>query len=145
MEFSDFDRQSIELLETLPNKQSKHCFRSAISHLERAEILFPIDNPMAIFRCITAEEEAATGLMYCLKDLGYLNAEKLSPWSHTHKNVFISFLRILCQFVEDSFRQYEVETFLCHKEEKGKVRLKFEATMILNGQLTHFKIGRAHV
>ena len=60
--------------------------------------------------------------MYCLKDLGYLNAVKLFHWSHTHKNIFVSLIRILCQLVEYSFRQYEVETFLCYKEDKVEVR-----------------------
>lgn len=138
MNINDFDKRSLELLKELPNRQSKHCFRSAINHLELAEKLFQIDSSMAVFRCITAEEEAATGLIYCLKDRGYINADKLNPRNHVHKNAFIPFLRVLCQFVEDSFKQYQIETFLCHKIDNKKVRLKFEASMISNGQQIHF-------
>lgn len=138
MEFSDFDRRNLELLEALPNRQSKHCFRSAINHLKRATTLFPIDSSMAVFRCITSEEEAATGLMYCLKDRGYSNSEKLLPWDHKHKHAFIPFFSILCQFVEDHFREYGIELNLTHIENNGQIQLGFEVTMETNGQENRF-------
>lgn len=97
LKLSDFDCKCIELLEALPNRHSKHCFRSAINHLERAEKLLLIDSSMAVFRCFTAEEEAASGLMYCLKDRGYSNAEKLKQQDHVQKNAVIQFFNILCQ------------------------------------------------
>jgi hypothetical protein len=109
VELSDFDHRCLVLLQESPNKHSRHCFRSAINHLERAEKLFSIDSSMAVFRCITAEEEAATGLMLCLKERGYLNAEKLNTRMHDQKNAVIQFYKILCQFIEDSFRQYGIE------------------------------------
>lgn len=129
MEFQDFDNKCIELLATRPNRQSKHCFRSAINHLERAEILFPIDNPMAVFRCFTAEEEAASGLMYCLKDKRYKNAEKLDPRNHVHKNVVIQFFGILSQFVEDQFRRFGIEMLLNMAENNGSRNLFLEVRM----------------
>ncbi len=112
MELQDFDKKCLELLEQIPNKQSKHCFRSAMNHLERAETLFPIDRSMAVFRCFTAEEEAASGLMYCLKDKRYKNAEKLNPRNHVQKNAVIQFFSILCQFVEDRFRGFGIDMYL---------------------------------
>ena len=126
MDFQNFDKKCLELLEARPNRQSKHCFRNAINQLERAEILFPIDNPMAVFRCITAEEEAATGLMYCLKDKEYKNAKKLKPRDHIHKHAVIQFFSILCQFAEDHFKEFGLEMFLTLNEEESKKNIFFE-------------------
>ena len=136
MIFQDFDTKCIELLKARPNRQSRHCFRSAINHLERAEKLFPIDNPMAVFRCFTAEEEAASGLMYCLKDKGYLNAEKLNPRNHVHKNAIIQFLSVLIQFSEDQFRRFSIEMFLNMAEGNGNLFL--EVHMDLGQGVTRF-------
>lgn len=138
MELQDFDKKCLELLDARPNRQSKHCFRSAFNHLERAEILFPIDNPMAVFRCFTAEEEAASGLMYCLKDKKYINAEKLNPRNHVHKNAVIQFFSILCQFAEDHFKEFGIEMFLSLVENEGKRNLLFTAHMDLGEGPTTF-------
>jgi hypothetical protein len=129
MELLDFDNKCIELLEATPNRQSRHCFRSAINHLERAEILFPVDSSMAVFRCYTAEEEAASGLMYCLKDLRYSNAEKLKPRNHVQKNAVIQFFIILCQFIEDQFKRFGIEMSLSLVDNNGSKRLVFDAQM----------------
>lgn len=138
MELQDFDKQCLELLEQIPNKQSKHCFKSAINHLERAETLFPIDRSMAVFRCFTAEEEAASGLMYCLKDKRYKNAEKLNPRDHVQKNAVIQFFSILCQFVEDRFRGLGIDMYLSMVENDGNRQLIFEAHMDLGNGPTTF-------
>lgn len=136
MEFQEFDKHCLEILETLPNRQSKHCFRSAINHLERAEPLFAIDRNMAVFRCITAEEEAASGLMYCLKDSRYKNAEELSPRDHFQKNAVIEFFSVLSQFVEDSFQQFGIEMFLSVRKNNGTKFLAFQASMYLSQRQT---------
>jgi len=116
MDLHSFDTNCLELLEQIPNKQSRHCFQSAINHLRIAEKLLDIDTPMAVFRCYTAEEEAASGLMLCLKEHMYSNASKLKYRNHRHKNALIPFFSILCQFIEDSFRQYGIEIDLLIKE-----------------------------
>lgn len=121
MQLQEFDNRCIEILNTFPNKRSKYCFLSAINHFERAEILFPIDSLMAIFRCYSAEEEAATGLMQCLKDKGYLNADKLLLKNHNHKNAVIQFFRVLCQFIEDYFREFKIDLFLQIVENKNLI------------------------
>jgi hypothetical protein len=138
MELQDLDKYCLELLELIPSKQSRHCFRSAINHLERAETLFPIDSSMAVFRCYTAEEEAASGLIYCLKDKGYKNAEKLNPRNHVQKNAVIQFFSILCQFVEDSFREFEIDTFLSVVQSNEERKLVFGANMDLGNGTTKF-------
>lgn len=138
MNLQELDKYCIELLESAPNRQSKHCFRSALNHLERAETLFPIDSSMAAFRCFTAEEEAASGLMYCLRDKRYRNSEKLNPRNHVQKNAVIQFFSILCQFVEDHFQQFGVEVYLSVVENEDNKSLAFEANMDMGDGPTRF-------
>jgi len=129
MDLHSFDEHCLELLEKCPNRISRHCFRSAINHLQRAEKLFDIDNPMAVFRCYTAEEEAASGLMHCLKECGYTNSSKLNPQNHFHKNALIPFFSILCQFIEDSFDQYGIEIDLLISESDARKYVALEVAM----------------
>jgi hypothetical protein len=83
------------MLEASPNRHSRHCLRSALHHLERADALIDIDTAMAAFRALTAEEEAATSLMLCLKERGYRNADRLKPKDHVQKNAISPFLDVL--------------------------------------------------
>lgn len=129
MDLHSFDAHCLEMLEKCPNRISRHCFRSAINHLQRAEKLFDIDNPMAVFRCYTAEEEAASGLMHCLKECGYTNSSELKPQYHLHKNALIPFFSILCQFIEDSFRQYRIEIDLLIRESDTRKYVALEVAM----------------
>ena len=138
MDLQGFDKNCLEILEALPNRQSKHCFRSAINHLKRAEPLFAMDRNMAVFRCITAEEEAASGLMYCLKDKRYKNSERLNPRDHVQKNAVLEFFSVLSQFVEDSFRQFGIEIILSTHEKNGAKFLAFQASMDLGQGQTSF-------
>lgn len=95
MPYSNFDKKCIELLYEAPPRHSRHCFASSLYHLEKAEVLASMDNEMAIFRAITAEEEAATGLMYCLKELNYNNAKKLKVRDHLTKSAVIPFINVI--------------------------------------------------
>jgi hypothetical protein len=63
----------IEMLAGRP----RHCGRSAFRHLRKAWMLYPIDREMALFRAITAEEEAATALILAMKQRRYPGAELL--------------------------------------------------------------------
>lgn len=138
MEIIDLDKYCIEILEARPHRQSKHCFRSAINHLERAEILFPIDSNMAAFRCYTAEEEAASGLMYCLKDKKYANANKLNPRKHVHKIAIIQFFRVLKKFVEDRLTEIGLDMHLSVLEDNGNKKLAFKTKFDLGNGLTNY-------
>ena len=93
MNLSDFEKEAINLLATQPKSRSRNCFNSAINHLEKAHRLLDIDLEMAAFRAITAEEEASSGLMYCLKELQYPDAEKLNPRNHAQKNAVTAFMK----------------------------------------------------
>lgn len=136
MELTSFDEQCIKLLADAPNQMSKHCFRSAINHLNMAEKLFPIDSPMAVFRCITAEEEAASGLMHCLKERSYRNADRLDTRRHHLKVAFIPFFSMLCQFLEDNFSRHKTEYFLNVVNVGDDVRVTTQFRLPLNGEVT---------
>ncbi len=64
----------------------RNCARNAFVHLRGAWTLHHVDDEMALFRALTAEEEAATALMHALKTKGYAGAERLRPRDHRHKN-----------------------------------------------------------
>jgi hypothetical protein len=66
---------------------------NALKHLNRAWKLCGIDEPMALFRCITAEEEAAVALFLSLKRRRYGGADRLKHENHAHKNAVIPFLQ----------------------------------------------------
>jgi hypothetical protein len=134
MELNSFDAHCLEMLEAIPKRHSKQCFRSAINHLKLAEYVYPHDKSMGIFRYITAEEEAASGLIRCLKEVGYDNADKLNPRKHPHKHSVIPFFRIMCQFIEDSFRQFGITNDLEVFEEGGKKKLRLVTQMLMNEQ-----------
>lgn len=138
MDLTSLDGHCLELLKALPKYHSKQCFRSAINHIELAEKLYPYDSSMSVFRCITAEEEAASGLIRCLQEIGYINANKLSPKNHRHKHAVIPFFKIMCQFIEDSFRQFEITNDLVIVEESGIKKLRLVVEIQANGQPVTF-------
>lgn len=82
--FSEFEEKVIAALDDCTGVV-RNCALNAVSHLRKASRLVEIDNEMAVFRAITAEEEAATALIRSLQAHKYRNAERLSVYSHTHK------------------------------------------------------------
>lgn len=112
MILTPFDRHCRAMLDASPNRQSRHCFRSALYHIEKARSLVDIDIAMAAFRALTAEEEAATGLMHCLKERGYRNADRLKPKDHVQKNAISPFLDVLgMSFAKTIGAQFGEPTF----------------------------------
>lgn len=91
----EVDKKCIELLESIDNCHSKNSFRSALVHLDKAEKLYGVDQEMFVFRAITAEEEAASGLMLCLKELGYDFSNKLKHRDHVHKSAIYPFISVI--------------------------------------------------
>lgn len=85
------------------SNRSRHCFRSAYIHLRKAHLIADVDPAMAAFRALTAEEEAASGLMYCLKERGYEMADLLRPTDHRWKNGVIPFISALGLFFHEIF------------------------------------------
>ncbi len=97
-----------------------------------------IDRPMAVFRCYTAEEEAASGLMHCLKERGYVNADRLRPRNHVHKNAVIPFLAILKKFFDESLGVHGVEPEIQLREVDGCRQLFLAVPIVVNGEATSF-------
>ncbi len=131
---TEFQTKCIELLDTAPQNHSKHCFRSALHQLKRAEALIEIDPEMAAFRSITAEEEAASGLLRCLSELGYPRSNELNPHNHTHKHAVFPFMEILGIFFKQTISEY-VQNFSLHiKEDNGETRLTLALTLSFFGE-----------
>lgn len=115
MDFNEFETQSIELVGKTSSR-GRHCFRCAINHLKRGWELRGTDPEMAAFRAITAEEEAASGLMYILKERGYKDADLLNPQNHKHKSAIIPFFSVIAMFFHDTISTQEIKPFLHHRE-----------------------------
>lgn len=98
LQLHPLDLECRAMVEASPKCHSRNCIRSAFHHLEMAAKIQEIDPGMAVFRALSAEEEAATGLMHCLQELGYNNASLLQPRKHFHKNAVSPFLSVLGMF-----------------------------------------------
>ena len=92
IELTELEQAAFELIQnTYP--PGRNCARNAYLHIQKAWVLEGVDNEMAAFRAITAEEEAASALFHSLKRLGYKGSDKLKVRNHIHKNAVIPFCR----------------------------------------------------
>lgn len=98
MEFSSTEIELLSLLESLSG-QGRYCCSNAIHHLKKAWEIRTVDPQMAVFRAITADEEAASAVMWELRNIGYANSDKLNPHNHHHKNAVIVFLEVFRRFL----------------------------------------------
>ena len=89
---SQLERAIVDEIAVMPAPPKWPAF-NALRHLNRAWKLRGIDEPMALFRCITAEEEAAVALFLSLKRRRYPAADRLKHENHAHKNAVIPFLQ----------------------------------------------------
>ena len=133
MNLSPFDSRCKELLESLPKRYSRNCFRSAFHHLEMAQLIAKHDPAMAVFRGLTAEEEACSGLMHCLKERGYKNADLLKPRDHVQKNAIAPFLDVLGLFSAEAFHAHVKKPALRLDGEGAARRLMLDLLMDVNG------------
>ena len=86
------DKLVIEIAERQADDWTKKCFEAAFSHLEFAYKLADLDPAMALFRSITAEEEAATGLLRALQARKYPKSGNLQVKNHLHKVAVFPFI-----------------------------------------------------
>lgn len=128
-----FQNKCVELLSAAPSSHSRHCFRSALHHLERAGALIEIDSSMAVFRAITAEEEAASGLMRCLSELCYPLSNELNPRDHLHKHAMFPFMEILGLFFGQVVGKHFQNFNLHIKEDDGETRLTLALRVSVSG------------
>lgn len=95
--FSEEDQRIIALLRHEPEDWTRKSFDAAFVHLSLAHRLKDIDPAMAIFRAITAEEEAATGLLRALQVQGYAGPGELLPKDHLQKAAVYPYLRAIAK------------------------------------------------
>ncbi len=101
----EIDKVIFECINNTAKGYSKNCARNAISHLECAWKIKDIDPEIAIFRAITAEEEAATAIFIALKEKGYENADKIKFKKHPYKQALAPFITGISKFMADVARQ----------------------------------------
>lgn len=73
----------------------RHSALNAVRGMRRAWLIAPIDPEIAVFRAITAEEEAATALIAALQRRRYPGAAKLDPKRHIDKAGWTPFLQTI--------------------------------------------------
>jgi hypothetical protein len=97
------EKRKDRLLEMVGNTpaKSKSSIKHAWVHIDKAKALVDVDNEMAAFRAITAEEEAATGIILALQDIGYERSNLLSPRNHKHKSGLWHLLMIISAFIHE--------------------------------------------
>lgn len=84
------------------------CARSAVRHLNKAWGIRDLDLGMAVFRCLTAEEEAATAIFLALKSRHYEGASRLTHRSHRDKSAVAPFFRaVSANFAKNVTAQME--------------------------------------
>lgn len=120
----EIDEKFIKILENVKSCHSKNSFRSALVHLDKAEDLYNIDQEMCVFRAITAEEEAASGLMLCLKELGYKLSNKLKHRDHVHKSAIYPFISLVQMAFAHSLHDSGVKIGLVLTDNESELSLK---------------------
>lgn len=130
---TDEDRRVINLMLGERSDWTSQCFTAALTHLVCAHRISEVDPAMAMFRAITAEEEAATGLLRALKIRRYKDSERVQVRNHVHKAAVFPFLLAIAKHTSylkiggvDSIR-------LAIAEVDGISRLVLG--LILNGEL----------
>lgn len=109
----------------------KHRARSAFEHLRKAWRLRGLDNEMAIFRAITAEEEAATALILALQIQCYPGADQLRPWNHVHKSAFWPLILAVNNFLSRSSMPQPIVSL--SKGDEAWVKIRIDITALTGG------------
>ena len=123
--FTEEDRRIVELLRHEPEDWTRKSLDAAFIHLSLAHRLKDIDSAMAIFRAITAEEEAATGLLRALQARGYADSREIQPRDHLQKAAVYPYLRAIAKHT--SYLRMngvkEVRLGIPKNEEKARLQL----------------------
>ena len=121
--FNSEEQKILALLDAEPPSHYKNCFRSALNHLSKAFLISATDPEMAIFRAITAEEEAASGLMQSLTQHKYPDSDGLKPHDHVQKHAVTPFIQAILSHL--SFLRFSDihDLRLAIKNVDGKPRL----------------------
>jgi hypothetical protein len=96
---AELDKEILKYIEQKTAKRLvRNCARNSMHHLERAFKIKDVDPEMAVFRSITAEEEAATAIFIALKEKHYNNADKIQYKKHPYKQALGPFIRAIGKF-----------------------------------------------
>jgi hypothetical protein len=131
--YTEFQLGCLELLSSTPRNWATNSFRSALAHLEAAEKLYGVDDAMCVFRSITAEEEAASGLIRVLQQREYPLAEKVGHKNHRHKHAVAPFFGIVGNYLNAVVSQHFKNYHLHIKTENGARQLALFLTMYIDG------------
>lgn len=101
LELLEHEREIEQMILRAPVPLCRNACRSAISYLRRAWKLRELDPPLAIFCCITAEEEAVRAIYHALERHRYAGAERLRWWNHRQKAVVLPFLYAIGESLRD--------------------------------------------
>lgn len=130
--FTEEDRRVVGLLRHEPEDWTRKCFDAALIHLSLAHRIKDIDPAMAIFRAITAEEEAATGLLRALQVQGYAAPGELLPKDHLQKAAVYPYLRAVAKHTSYLRMKGIKEVRLGIPRDEVKARLKL--AFLLDGE-----------
>lgn len=97
---NEFQREALELIKH-SSQRARHCCRSALRHLAAAQKLMDADLEMAVFRVITAEEEAVSAIMYSMKHRQYPHSDLLRPQHHVQKHALVPLLEVIGSIFRD--------------------------------------------
>ena len=104
----------------------KHAARSAISHIQRAFKLKDLDPEMALFRAITAEEEAARAIFDALQRHKYSGADRINWRDHRHKAAVMPFFMAIGRsFSQVGFADARTEIVDVEGKKKLVVHVRF--------------------
>lgn len=92
---TDFDKQLLDWMVEKDSGHSRECVLSAVNHLKMAYKIKDIDPEIALFRCITSEEEIARAIFLVLKKQGYKNIDKVKDKDHKYKQALDLFLIVI--------------------------------------------------
>ena len=98
---TDNERALEEMILKAPVPLCRNAARSAINYLRRAWRIREIDPPLAMFCCITAEEEAVRAIFHSLHRHGYAQSDKLNWHNHRQKAVVAPFLYAIGEMLRD--------------------------------------------
>jgi hypothetical protein len=130
----EFDRAIADLIPKLPGPAKWRAF-NAVRHLNWAWKLRDVDREMAVFRAITAEEEAATAIFLALRRRNYDGADKLRPRDHVHKNAVIPFFDAITRVIAaHSALMPQAQLFLDTDEDPPLLTFRFSRPHPITGE-----------
>lgn len=106
----------------------KHCARNAIAGIKKAWEIRHIDSSMAVFRIITAEEEAATAIFHALKRRKYVGADKLNARNHVHKHAVVPLLQMVVSYLVKTTFFEDLKPQIVWSKEKGDAVIRARVT-----------------